>query len=196
MKRSFLFTAVALAIFAVACNAEDKPKTVKEEPITSKDLSKLSKEELAKQLDPEAYNVCIMGGTERPFQNKYWDNHEQGLYLDVISKKPLFASSTKFDSGSGWPAFFNPVDKEEIIEKKDTKLGYVRTEVIAKTSGAHLGHLFDDGFDVKTKKATPNNMRYCINSAALKFVPMSKFKEEGLEKYAHLFAPVPAPEKK
>jgi methionine-R-sulfoxide reductase len=191
MNRIIRFTTAALALVAFACNAEDKPKTVKAEPITAKDLSKLSKEELAKHLDPEAYNVCIMGGTERPFQNKYWNNHEQGLYLDVISKKPLFASSTKFDSGSGWPSFFNPVDKEEIIEKKDTKIGYVRREVIAKTSGAHLGHLFDDGFDVTTKKATPNNMRYCINSAALKFVPMSKFKEEGLEKYLPLFGPVP-----
>ena len=194
MKRSIPFIAVAVSIVAFACNAEEKPKTVKSEPM--QDLTKLSKEELAKHLDPEAYNVCIMGGTERPFQNKYWNNHEQGLYVDVISKKALFASSTKFDSGSGWPSFFNPVDKAEIIEKVDSKLGMVRTEVVAKTSGAHLGHLFDDGFDVSTKKATPNGKRYCINSAALKFVPLSDLKKEGLERYANLFGAEKPAEKK
>ena len=107
MTQSIRITAMALALVATVCRAEEPTKPVKQEPVAAKDLSKLSKEELAKQLDPEAYNVCIMGGTERPFANKYWDNHEQGLYLDVISKKPLFASSTKFDSRSGWPGSRN-----------------------------------------------------------------------------------------
>jgi peptide-methionine (R)-S-oxide reductase len=173
--------AVALAFCAFACNAEDKndPKKVNEQAAKVEDLSKLSKEELAKKLDKEAYYVCIMGGTERPFQNKYWNNHEEGIYVDVISGKPLFASSTKFESGSGWPSFFEPIDKGEIVEHKDTAHGMVRIEVRAKTSNAHLGHVFDDG-------PRPTGLRYCINSAALKFVPKDKLKEAGLEKYAGL----------
>jgi peptide-methionine (R)-S-oxide reductase len=173
--------AVALAFCAFACNAEDKndPKKVNDQPAKTEDLTKLSKEELAKKLDKEAYYVCIMGGTERPFQNKYWNNHEEGIYVDVISGKPLFASSTKFESGSGWPSFFEPIDKAEIVEHKDTAHGMVRIEVRAKASNAHLGHVFDDG-------PRPTGLRYCINSAALKFIPKDKLKEAGLEKYAGL----------
>ncbi len=193
MNQLFRTSIASLAIFVSACDAEDRkpantPKpAAKDTTVKTEDLSKLSKEELAKKLDPEAYRVCIMGGTERPFANKYWNNHDEGIYVDVISGKPLFASTTKFDSRSGWPAFFDPIDKAEIIEKTDYEIGYKRTEVVAKSSGAHLGHVFDDGFDYATGKATPNGMRYCINSAALKFVAKDKLKEAGLEKYAHLF---------
>jgi methionine-R-sulfoxide reductase len=174
--------AAALALCAIACNAEDKkdPKAVNDQNTKTEDLSKLSKEELAKKLDKEAYYVCIMGGTEKPFQNKYWNNHEEGLYVDVISGKPLFTSTTKFESGSGWPSFFEPVDKAEIVEIKDSSHGMVRIEVRAKSSNAHLGHVFDDG-------PKPTGLRYCINSAALKFVPKGKLKEAGLEKYTPLF---------
>lgn len=181
---SFIRTAAAaLALFTCACDAKDK-KTTKDKPVNEqaapKDLSKLSKEELAQKLDKEAYYVCIMGGTERPFQNKYWNNHELGIYVDVISSKPLFASTHKFESGSGWPSFFSPLDKDEIVEKVDTSLGMIRTELKAKTSGSHLGHLFDDG-------PRPTGMRYCINSAALRFVPVADLKKEGLEKFLPLF---------
>jgi methionine-R-sulfoxide reductase len=161
----------ALAFTACACEAEDKtkkdPKAVNESSAAAtakiEDLSKLSPEELKKKLGDEAYYVCIMKGTEKPFQNKYWNNHEPGIYLDVISGKALFASTTKFESGSGWPSFFTPLDKNEIKEEVDRAHGMVRTEVIAKTSGAHLGHVFDDG-------PKPTGLRYCINSVSLLFV--------------------------
>ncbi len=178
-----LFAAIALGV--CGCNAEDKAKPVND--TKPQDLSKASKEELAKHLDKEAYNVCIMGGTERPFANKYWDNHEEGIYVDVISGKPLFASTHKFESGSGWPSFFDPIDKSEIVEKRDVSHGMARVEVRAKTSNAHLGHLFDDGRDAKTGKATPTGMRYCINSAALKFIPKSKLKEAGFASLEKIF---------
>ena len=178
MKAAAFSFLAALTLIVCGCNAEEKTKPVNEP--NPKDLTKLSKEELAKHLDKEAYYVCIMGGTERPFQNKYWDNHEPGIYVDVISGRPLFASTTKFDSGSGWPSFFQPIDKAEVVEKVDTSHGMKRIEVRAKTSDAHLGHVFDDG-------PKPTGLRYCINSAALKFIPKSKLKDEGYGDLAKLF---------
>jgi methionine-R-sulfoxide reductase len=184
-----VLAAVALA-YAAYAQQKQPVKPVKDTPITApqEDLSKLTKEELEKKLGKDAYYVCIMGGTERPFQNKYWDNHQAGVYLDVISGKPLFASGTKFDSKSGWPSFFSPLDKNEIEEVKDTNLGMVRVEVRAKTSGAHLGHVFDDG-------PKPTGLRYCINSAALKFVPKAEMKAAGLEKYLPLLDEKPEEKK-
>jgi len=179
MKFSTCSFLAALTLIVCGCNAEDKPKPVNE--ANPKDLTKLSKEELAKKLDKEAYYVCIMGGTERPFENKYWNNHELGIYVDVISGKPLFASTHKFESGSGWPSFFTPIDKAEIVEKTDTSHGMKRVEVRAKTSNAHLGHVFDDG-------PKPTGLRYCINSAALKFIPKAKLKDEGYGDLTKLFA--------
>lgn len=179
--------AAAFALLTCACEAEDKKdsKAVNNEPVGKiEDLSKLSKEELAKRLDKEAYYVCVMKGTEKPFANKYWNNHEPGLYVDVISGKPLFVSTHKFESGSGWPSFFTPVDKEEIKEVVDKTHGMVRTEVVAKTSGAHLGHVFDDG-------PKPTGLRYCINSAALKFIHKDKMKEAGFEKLLPLVEATP-----
>lgn len=181
MKKLTCAGVLLIALLTSACNAEEKPEAKKDDkPMKTEDLSKLSKEELAKKLDKEAYYVCIMGGTEKPFQNKYWNNHEAGVYLDVISGKPLFASTHKFESGSGWPSFFDPIDKEEILSIEDRTHGMVRTEVRAKTSGAHLGHVFDDG-------PKPTGLRYCINSAALRFIPVADLKKEGLEKLQPLF---------
>lgn len=123
-----------------------------------------SEDELRSRLTPEQYRVTCNGGTEPPFDNAYWDHKEEGIYVDVISGAPLFSSSSKFDSGTGWPSFFAPIDPEEIVEVVDTSFGMRRIEVRAKTSGAHLGHLFPDG-------PPPTGLRYCINSAALKFLP-------------------------
>ena len=145
------------------------------------DLSKLSDAELRAKLTPEQYRVCKECGTEPAFRNAYWDNHLPGIYVDVISGEPLFASVHKFDSGSGWPSFWQPIKKEAVAEHKDNSYGMVRIEVKAGKSGAHLGHVFEDGPKDKT------GLRYCINSASLKFVPKEKLDEAGLGDYKKLF---------
>ena len=123
-----------------------------------------SEDDLRARLTPEQFHVTCNGGTEPPFDNEYWDHKETVTYVDVISGVPLFSSEAKFDSGTGWPSFFAPVDGDEIVEVIDTSYGMRRVEVRAKTSGAHLGHVFPDGPE-------PTGLRYCINSAALRFVP-------------------------
>ena len=133
-----------------------------------------------KKLTPLQYAVTHTGATEVPFENEYWNHHEAGLYLDVISGTPLFSSSVKFESGTGWPSFWEPLDKGQIELIEDHSHGMVRIEVRSKTSGAHLGHLFDDG-------PNPTGLRYCMNSAALRFVPVSKLDEEGLSRYKRMF---------
>ncbi|MDG0816815.1 peptide-methionine (R)-S-oxide reductase MsrB [Bdellovibrio svalbardensis] len=123
--------------------------------------------ELRKLLTPEQYKIMVENGTEAPFRNAYWDNHEAGIYLDAISGEPLFSSEDKFDSGTGWPSFTRPITPEAVVELPDYSHGMTRIEVRAKSSNSHLGHIFDDG-------PGPTGLRYCINSASLKFVPKKK----------------------
>ena len=120
--------------------------------------------ELRKLLTPEQYKIMVENGTERPFHNEYWDHHEEGIYVDAISGEPLFSSADKFDSGSGWPSFTKPLNPNAVKEIVDRSHGMVRTEVRSQVSNSHLGHVFDDG-------PGPTGLRYCINSAALKFIP-------------------------
>ncbi|AIM15337.1 MULTISPECIES: peptide-methionine (R)-S-oxide reductase MsrB [Neobacillus] len=137
-------------------------------------------EKLKKKLTPMQFEVTQKNGTEPPFHNEYWNETREGIYVDIVSGKPLFSSLDKFDAGCGWPSFSKPLDKEEIIEKADYSHSMIRTEVRSKTADSHLGHVFNDG-------PAPTGLRYCINSAALRFIPKERLAEEGYGDYIKLF---------
>jgi methionine-R-sulfoxide reductase len=163
--------------------AADKPAADKPAPTTvatPTNPNPVNKDELRSKLTPLQYDVTCNAATEPAFRNAYWDNHAEGLYIDVTDGEPLFASNHKFDSGTGWPSFFQPVRKESVIEKEDRSHGMIRVEVISAKSGAHLGHLFPDG-------PRPTGMRYCINSASLRFIPVADLEKEGYGKLRSLF---------
>lgn len=133
------------------------------------------------RLTPEQYQVTQRNGTERPFENEYWDHEEPGLYVDIVSGEPLFTSIDKFDSNCGWPSFTKPIDAENVVENVDTSHGMERTEVRSNHGDSHLGHVFPDG------PQDQGGLRYCINSASLRFIPLDELEGEGYGAYADLF---------
>lgn len=144
------------------------------------EFNKPSEAELRSRLTPLQYEVTQNEATERAFDNRYWDNKAAGIYVDIVSGEPLFSSTDKYKSGTGWPSFTRPIEENALLEHTDTRFFMKRTELRSRLAGSHLGHVFDDG-------PQPTGLRYCINSAALRFIPKEQLEAEGYGEYLYLF---------
>jgi methionine-R-sulfoxide reductase len=174
------FTACAVESDSNAGPRNKKSKVTKVTKAAKGVRAKPSREELKKELTALQFEVTQNAGTETPFKNAYWDHHDAGIYVDIVTGEPLFSSTHKFDSGTGWPSFYKPIKKGVVAEKTDGTHGMERTEVRSVLGDSHLGHVFADGPE-------PTGLRYCINSASLRFVPAAELADAGYAEYAQLF---------
>jgi len=192
LRRGFIITALLIgSLQACARHRTPEPPAPLHREVNVKPFIKPTPEVLKQKLTPRQYQVTQESATEPAFRNDFWNEHRDGIYVDVVSGEPLFTSKDKFDSGCGWPSFTKPLNAQEVVEKKDTTHGMIRTEVRSRTADSHLGHVFDDG------PADKGGLRYCINSASLRFIPVDELEKEGYGQFLPLFgkaAPKPKEE--